>query len=132
MTKEQLDKWEKPLLGDYPDDALFDISADASEIKELIRIARIGLECQESIDQIAKFQERLHREVSALSQENITLKGRVAKFTDALEKAYRFMKEAKAMHYPHTTNSFVDDWIKDYETRAALSAAGERSPKGEA
>lgn len=48
---------------------------------------------------------------------------------DALDKAYRFMKEAKAKHYPFTTNSFVDDWIKDYEAR--ISPASSIKSQGE-
>lgn len=32
-----------------------------------------------------------------------------------LEKADRYMKEIKTKHFPYTTNSFVDEWFKDYE-----------------
>lgn len=39
-----------------------------------------------------------------------------------LREAYKLLKEGKQKFAPHTTNSFVDSWLADYEARIAAAA----------
>lgn len=50
----------------------------------------------------------LNKEYAALQEENKRLR-------EALEKAVAYLEEGKRKFTPHTTNSFVDDFIKQHK-----------------
>jgi uncharacterized small protein (DUF1192 family) len=70
----------------------------------------IGIVMGGYIDSNHKLMDRteLNRRISAIKKE-------IEKRDKLLQQANRYMKEMKLKHYPNTTNSFVDEWFKDYE-----------------
>lgn len=57
------------------------------------------------------------REVSGQNRQlSIKFKQKLSKVETLLSSGLQYMKEGKRLFTPNTTNSFVDDWIRDVET----------------
>ena len=58
------------------------------------------------------------------------LEKQIAKAEAAILQAIGFLREAKAKHYPHTTNSLVDDFITKYTYKPGVrEASGKEGEK---
>lgn len=78
----------------------------ALRTQDLLEIERL----QNKIKSLRSFVKQHQDFRNALTAE----RERVAKLERMVDRAHRLLVEGKAKFAPHTTNSFVDDWLQDF------------------
>lgn len=69
----------------------------------------------ETLEESVRFYRREFESATERAQYAMELTEENNKLRTMLKKAYTYLKQGKAAFMPHTTNSFVDEWLSDYE-----------------